>query len=51
MNLLGYVLIGLGVLLLGMGMLSRKWLQKNWWRQFLNGVISILAGLYLLYKG
>jgi predicted RNA-binding protein with TRAM domain len=50
MNLLGYVLIGLGVLLLGMGGLSLKWGQKTSGRQVVNGLIVIVAGVYLLLR-
>ena len=49
MILLGYALIGLGVLLLGMGGLSLKWGQKTWRRQVVNGLI--VAGVYLLLRG
>lgn len=48
MNPLSYGLIGLGVILLGMGLLSLKWKQRTWWRQCLNGVILIVGGIYLL---
>jgi succinate dehydrogenase hydrophobic anchor subunit len=48
MNLLGYGLIVLGVILLGMGLLSRKWGQRTWLRQFITGIILIIAGIYLL---
>ncbi len=51
MNPLGYGLIGLGVFLLGMGILSLKWGQKTWGRQAVNGLIVIVAGIYLLLRG
>ncbi len=48
MNLLGYGLIVLGVVLLGMGLLSLKWKQRTWLRQFITGIVLIAAGIYLL---
>lgn len=48
MNILSYVLIGLGVTLLGMGFLAIKWKKRTWWHQCLNGVVLIVGGIYLL---
>jgi hypothetical protein len=50
MNPLGYVLLGFGGVLLGMGILSIKWGQKTWGRQVFNGLIVIVAGTYLLLR-
>ncbi len=49
MNLLSYGLIGLGVILIGMGLLSLKWKQRTWPRQFITGIVLIVGGFYLLW--
>ena len=48
MNLLSYGLIGLGVILIGMGLLSLNWKQRTWPRQFVTGLVLIVAGVYFL---
>jgi hypothetical protein len=46
MNWTSLFLIIFGVVLIGMGLLSRKWKQATWTRPALVGAILILAGIW-----
>jgi hypothetical protein len=50
MKVLGFLLLGIGILLVAMGLLSRKWRQSAWGRQFVTGLFVIAAGAYLLLR-
>jgi hypothetical protein len=46
MNATSIFLIVFGIVLVGMGLLARKWKQVTWTRQALVGSILVVAGIW-----
>jgi hypothetical membrane protein len=44
----GWGLLILGLMVIGMGLLDRRWGNKGWQLRFLTGLAVALAGLYYL---
>ena len=47
----GAGLIGLGLVVMGMGLLDRRWGNASWRSRFLTGLAVAAGGLYFLVKG
>jgi len=51
MNWVGLGLVGLGVVVMGMGLLDRRWGNASWRARFLTGMAVAVGGLYFLVTG
>jgi len=51
MNWVGLGLVGLGLLVMGMGVLDRRWGNASWRARFLTGLAVAVGGLYFLVRG
>jgi hypothetical membrane protein len=45
---MGYFLIALGVIILGLSLLSQKKKTRSWHIHLLNGLVITLAGIYFV---
>ncbi len=51
MSWAGWGLLVLGLLVMGMGLLDRRWGNKGWQLRTLTGLATALAGVYFLLGG
>ncbi len=50
MSVVGYVLVGIGLIVVGLSLFSRRQRSPAWFTRLLTGLVIIVSGIYWILK-